>query len=201
MKFIKRLFPTRKRPPADDYEQWWNARLAAMVVILGPPEDFVHHAPQPLYLGGFADVLEFRHYIPGFAYVTSDLIGESQQHKSRLGNYELIICTREKSEWAPNIISRLAKYTLEAALQPGDTMDLGDAVSEGSTISALIFAEPEVKNNQFDVGGLKAGLLLCIGITTEELNVCHQQGSDVILKKLKEQGIFPYTDLRRKTVK
>jgi hypothetical protein len=95
----------------------------------------------------------------------------------------------------------LAKYTLEAALQPGDTMDLGDAVPEGSTIGALIFAEPDVKNNQFDVRGLKAGLLLCIGITMEELNVCQQQGSDVILKKLKEQGIFPYTDLRRKTVK
>jgi len=40
-----------------------------------------------------------------------------------------------------------------------------------------------------------------VGITADELKVCQQEGSDEIVKKLKEQGIFPYTDLRRKTMK
>jgi hypothetical protein len=201
VKSIKRLFSRRKKLSDYEYEEWWKSRKIALEAILGPCEDNVHHSAKPLYLGGHADVLEFHHYVPGRAYVTADLIGVSGQLQSLLGNYELIICTRESSSWAPNIVSKLAKYTLDEPIQPGDIMDLGDAAPEGSNITGLLFTEPDLKNNVFDVRGIKGGLLLCIGITAEELIICQQRRSNELIRQLKEQEIFPYTDLARRTVR
>src|SRR5947208_337975 len=81
-----------------------------------------------------------------------------------MGNYELMICHRDQEDWGPNIISRLAYYTLETKIDPGETMDLGEAAPEGSTIAALLFF-PYAK---FTVRRRKAGLLLCMGITKDE---------------------------------
>lgn len=204
MKWIKRFFGKKPDsvPHADgeSEDRWWNARMAALHAVLGPSEDMVFHALQPLYLGGFADVVEFRQHVPGSTYVTSDLIGESGQLPSSLGNYELMICTREKSDWAANIICKLAKYTLEAVLEPGQTMDIGPAAPKGSTVAAFLFAEPEIKTPRLTVNGLESGLLLCVGILPDELAVCMKEGSTRILELLKDKKVFPYTDLNRTSV-
>jgi len=204
MKWIDRILRKNPEPVepkkdgADD--DWWDVRLQALHAVLGPSEEMVFHALQPLYLGGFADVVEFRRYIPGNTYVTCDLIGESGQKTSSLGNYELMICTREKSDWAANIICKLAKYTLEAVLEPSETMDIGPAAPAGSTVAAFLFAEPEIRTPRLTVKGIDCGLLLCIGILPDELAVCQKEGSAKVLQLLKQRQIFPYTDLQRKSV-
>lgn len=204
MNWIKRFFGRRTQPvpevDGESADRWWNPRMAALQAVLGPSEDMVFHAIQPLFLGGFADVVEFRQYVTGSTYVTSDLIGESGQLPSSLGNYELMICAREKSDWAANIICKLAKYTLEAVLEPGQTMDIGTATPKGSSVTAFLFAEPEVRNTRLTVNGLESGLLLCIGILPDELDVCMKEGSTRILALLKEKNVFPFTDLNRTSV-
>lgn len=95
----------------------WDARQCALSAILGPTTGRVLHAVIPLELGGSADVLEFPQHLPGATFVTADLTGpSSEQLESSLGQYELMICTRTHEGWAPNLISRLAKYTLDAVL-------------------------------------------------------------------------------------
>ncbi len=203
MNWIKRLFGMTDGKKAGEElqaDKWWDVRMAALQSILGPSEDMVFHAVQPLFLGGFADVVEFRKCVNGSAYVTSDLIGENGQQPNVLGNYELMICTREKSDWAANVISRLAKYTLEAVLEPGQTMDIGTAVPAGSTVSAFMFSEPEVKQNKLNVNGVECGLLLCIGILPDELAACMSGRTEEVLSLLKQRAIFPFTDLKRASV-
>ena len=118
--------------------------------------------------GGVADIVYFKNHLDGVVSVTSDLIGQKDQVQNDLGNYELMICHRDDEDWGANIISRLAYYTLDAKLNPGETMDIAEAVPEGSTISAFLF----FGYGKFKVRSSKAGLLLCLGITADELEHC-----------------------------
>jgi len=47
------------------------------------------------------------------------------------------------------------------------------------------------------VRGRKAGLLLCIGITADELAACRKGRNVEVEQALKEAGVYPYTDLHR----
>ena len=182
------------------WEETWNARLLVLEELLGEQEPIVYHSRTPFYLGGDADVLLFRRYVDGFAYVTADLTGDtsSWQIPSRIGNYELMICTRQEAEWAPNLISRLARYTLEAPLNPGDTMDFD--MFGRSEIQALLFTQPEISRPQFEVRGQECGLLLCIGVTQAEVAASQVLGSVEVIKRLKEAAVFPFTDLERSSL-
>jgi hypothetical protein len=179
----------------------WDAREKELVSLLGPTTGMVYHATVPFELGGFADVLEFRRFVGGSTYVTADLTGpDSDQIPSSLGQYELMVCTRDTAAWAPRLISRLAKYTTEAVLEPGQTMDIASALPEDSGIAALLFAEPDVPRKEFHVLGKRSALLLCLGITGAELQACFAGHATHVVRSLRTAGIFPFTDLRRSSV-
>lgn len=186
----------------DDWELWWDNRLVALQKILGPSSDRVRHSLIPFALlpelGGAADILYFENHIPGTAVVTAELMGCEDQIRNELGMYELLICHRGKEEvdWGADLISRLAAYTLEAELNPGETMDLGPIAPTDSKIVALLFVEYA----RVEVLNQACGLLLCLGITKEELQACRTGRTDELLVKLKEADVFPYTDLKRDAV-
>lgn len=184
----------------DEHEYWWAARLRALEKIYGKASKVVGHAAVPFYLGaeagGAADVMYFRNHVPGVLTVTAELIGSEEQVRSTLGNYELAICHRDAETWGPNLISRLAHHTLESPLEPGETMDIGPIAPEGSGIAALLFES----YGRFEVEGRKAGVLLCIGITEEELKWCLRGKSAEIVQHLKARSIFPFTEFGRQSV-
>ena len=180
----------------NDWQKTWDARLAALEHELGKSDDKIATSPVPIYLGGGADVLTFKKHVDGVAYVTAGLIGDDSQKKTPLGQYELMMCFRSANDWAPSLLSRLAPYTFDAALNPGETMDFGPAMPENSSIAALLF----VSYRQFKVDDANAGILLCIGITDSELAHCRTNGSDAVLAALKENGVFPFTDTQRKSL-
>ncbi|MFZ5824681.1 MAG: suppressor of fused domain protein [Bacillota bacterium] len=180
---------------------WWDARLSAIESLLGKSEELVGHAPIPFELGpeegGAADVIYFKEGIPGVVAVTAELIGRDDQVPNALGNYELAICHRDADDvWGPDLISRLAYYTLEAELNPGETMEIGPAAPDGATITALMFTA----FGRFQVRDRAAGLLLCIGITADELDACMNGEQERVEAALKASGVFPYTDLYRPSV-
>jgi hypothetical protein len=107
-------------------------------------------------------------------------------------DYELMICVKQELSKAADLVSKLASYTCEAELEPGETMDIGEFFGD-STLRALLFAHLKEPPPHFEFLGREYGLLLCIGITAEELAFCHANGSDRLLALLREQGVFPYT--------
>ncbi len=184
----------------DEWQEVWNARIAALTPILGKPADTVLHSLIPFQFGGAADVLPFPDFTPGVTYVTAELTGEDVgQRPSTLGNYELMICARQELPEAGDLISNLARYTCEAELEPGETMDIetffGDA-----TIRALLFTHPREQAVHFEFLGRRYGLLLCLGITAEELAFKQRHGPDRLLALLKQHGVFPYTTPSRPSV-
>jgi hypothetical protein len=141
----------------DEWGEWWDARVAAIEQVLGPSHDMVGHAPIPFDLGadigGAADIIWFKHHLDGVVSVASELIGNDEQIQNSLGNYELMICHRDDEQWGGDVISQLVYYTLQAKLNPGDTMDIGSAVPDDSTIAAFLF----IKYATFTVRDRAAG--------------------------------------------
>ena len=184
---------------SDEDDEWkvlWDARLAALEKLLGKSEENILTSMMPVYLGGAADVVTFADHVEGFAYVTAGLVGSDGQKATDLGEYELMICSREANSWMPSLVSRLSSYTMQTALKAGDTMNIGPAMPADSTIAALLF----VPYAEIQVLERDAGVLLCIGITQAELNHCRVNGPTQMLEKLKSDGIFPFTDPQRDSV-
>ena len=184
----------------DDWEEWWEARTAALEGVLGPSDELVGHSVVPFDLGveagGAADVLFFRSHVPGVVTVTAELIGNDDQVPNDQGAYELMICERGDSGWGASFISRLAYYTLEARLNPGETMDVAPALPEGSNLAAILLLDYA----RFTVRGRRAGLLLCLGITADERAACRQGRKAEVESALRSAGVFPFTDHGRKSV-
>lgn len=189
---------------SDDVDGF-DERLAAMQRVFGKSADIVLHAVVPFEfgsdLGGRADVVQFHDHINGVIYVTCDLLGNTKQVANSLGTYELAIChryneERYKEDWGPEIIAALAYYTLDAQVEAGHTMDIGSSASKESLISAFLFDEFAA----FDFRGQPAGVLLCIGITADELSACRHGQGHRVLGALKSKGVYPFTDMGRRSV-
>jgi len=184
---------------SDDID-WFGERLAAMEKAFGSSADVVLHAIVPFDFGfdagGRADVVQFKDRIDGTIYATCDLMGRRDQIANALGTYELAICHRSHEDWGVAVISALAYYTLDARVDPGQTMDLGPSAPKGSRITAFLF-DPLAS---IEVMGQRAGVLLCIGITSDELAACRRGMHERVLAALKAEGAYPFTDLDRHSV-
>lgn len=192
--------PDNPQTQNDEWQKIWDARIEALSPILGKPADTVLHAIVPFELGGSADVLPFPDYTLGVTYVTAEMTGEDVgQRPTTLGNYELMICARQELQKAGDLISKLARYTCEAQLEPGETMDLATFFGD-STIRALLFTYPREQAVHFEFLGQRYGLLLCIGITADELAFKQAHGSESLLALLRQHAVFPYTTPDRPSV-
>jgi hypothetical protein len=126
-------------------------------------------------------------------YVTAELTGDDVGQKpNSLGNYELMICAEKENDLAVGLISKLARYTCDAKLEAGQTMDIG-AYFKDASLRALLFAHPDDEPLYFDFLGQRYGLLLCIGITADELAFARLHGSAWLLESLKRHSVFPFT--------
>ena len=180
----------------DDRQRTWDARQTALEGVLGKSDGRVLHAAVPFNLGGQADVLVFRNHIPGQVAATCELLGEPSQKQNALGTFELAVAQREDHDWGPSVISHLARYTCERKVGLGNTMDLGANFPKRSTMAGLLFAA----YGRFEYGGTKAGILLCIAITRQEMEVCQAGQTKQVFAALKSSGVYPYSDLFRASV-
>lgn len=199
------MFPLLRRfftpaAEADARQKLDAARLIALEGVLGKSDGTLYRPTRPMRRMGCASVLRFRNYVNGVTYATSELIGNERQVPNRWGHYELMICTPDENSWAPQLICRLAPYTYENTLQPGDTMDLSDVGRTDTRFKALLFCRPDPPAESFNVFGTPAGLLLMIAITDSEFAACKSFGSGVVLRKLRDAEVYPFSDMKRASV-
>lgn len=191
------LNPFARWKRAKQWGRLWDARTGVLESLYGPSDDLVGHASVPFDQGGQADILFFSEHIPGKLAVTCEMLGRADQLKNSLGTYELAIAHRSDDEfWGAEVAALLARYTTEAVLEPGETMDIADATPVGSTIRGLAFVD--YGRSQFD--GQPCGVLLCIGITDSELSACLVGRMDELMAALTSAEVYPYTDLSRDSV-
>ena len=89
---------------------------------------------------------------------------------------ELALCQREDDPWAFDALRRLLRRSRFRTIKSGEILD-----------------EFLLEHYGTVAGG---EVLLAVGITEEEREMCVESGSSVVLEKLRGAGIFPFTDER-----
>jgi hypothetical protein len=202
----------------EEYERDYELKKVALERILGPMHNTVGHAIIPFHVGGAVDMYYFPKTIPGTAFVTMELIEPdgSGPKPNRIGTYELIAFTKLKisGNLAPKdpkqmtpfnkiernmcgILTRVGFYSYDAVLNPGDTSEIP---WEKSETNCLIFDEYKKDGVDFEINGKRHCLLLCIEVFKSEMEYAMKNSSAPVLKKLKEKGYYPYSDLDREPV-
>ncbi len=175
------------------FEEVWDERLNGMKQFFGESDNTVLHGTIPFFLGqemgGSPDVVQFSNFTDGILYVTSELIGHEEQVPNSQGQYELAIVHPPDEEWGINIICQLAYYTLENPIEDLETMDIGSATPDDSTIEGFLFRQ--IAN--FEFFGNPANVICCVGITRDELKFKHDYGSAALVERMGKN--FYLTDL------
>lgn len=112
------------------------------------------------------DILVFREHIVGGTLYVTATGGAS----------ELAICQREDDPWAFEVLHRLLFRCRWHHVKSGEVID-GFILDHYGAVT----------------GG---EVLLAVGITEEEREMCVKSGSSIVLEKLRGAGIFPFTEER-----
>lgn len=78
-------------------------------------------------------------------------------------------------------------------------MDIGPALPQPTNLAAFLF----LPYASITVEGARAGILLCLGITSDELAFIRQaeEGrTSELVSLLKQSNVYPFTDLSRSSV-
>jgi len=216
--WLKKLVGRKKDFTAEEYERYNELKEHGLESVLGPMHNVVGHALIPFAVGGFVDMYYFCNALEGTAFVTMELIepdGTGPVANS-LGTYELIAATRKKYSITPagdhkgnhtdfekigndvcGFLTCIGHYSRETKIEPGETCELPEKDGE---ITYLLFDEYATNEKPFKIGDRRHGLLLCIQIFKSECDFARQNGGAALIAKLKEKGVYPYSDMDRKPV-
>jgi hypothetical protein len=228
LRCLKRIWPFgRKKFTEERWQVHYEAKKNSLERILKKMDDVVGHAIIPFAIGGALDMYYFSNLIPGTVFASMELINPDGKgpKPNRLGTYEVITCTRKTYTSIPkethkqriarienggatefekverqmcSIMTRIGYYSMTAVLQPKDTAELPN--KEGEPYDCIFFDEFDTKEIPFEVEGRRHGLLLCVQVHPTELQYAREHGTDKLIEKLMDAGIYPYSDLDREPV-
>lgn len=224
---LKRLVGLGRR---EDGPVWfddalYNAKLAAFESRLGKSADEVMAAIIGWGMGGPVDLWIFPNHSTGTFFTTMQLAvpgDRNGQLRNSMGRFELAAATRHAVERSPEpqddqepqerqftafeqamfdirtMLSNIAYYSFDAVLEPNETGELPADNDEDSiylVMDSLIGADDPVQ-----VNGEGIGILMCIRVHQSELEFARESGTTKLIKRLKEAGHYPYSDLDRQPV-
>lgn len=196
----------------EEYDRDYELKDKGIEHILGKSYNIVGHAIIPFDVGGAVDMYYFTKHIPGTGFATMELLdpnGNGPKPNS-LGTYELVAFTKEpynahEEKTAFSVIERkicsyftnIANFGKDATLNPGDTIEIPVNDTESRY---LVFDHYTPDSKKFMIGDREHHLLLCMEIFRDESDYARAKGSNELFTLLKQKGIYPYSDLNRKSV-
>ena len=113
------------------------------------------------------------------------------------GPYEYAFAHRDpKQTFGVGLISKLAVYSDDELVEPGNTMDLPRQASPRRTrLRGLLFSDFGRLDDP-----LGTGVLLVVGLTHDELDRAKFGDSSEIDALLRTRDDYPYTDWRRRSL-
>lgn len=217
MSILKKLYgkkDTKKDFTQEEYDKNYELKMAGLEYVLGKSHNLVGHAIIPFEVGGAVDMYYFPNGIKGTGFATMELLRPDGTGPipNRLGTYELVAFTKldyvqDTVETDPfNLIERhicgiltsIGFYSSQAKLEPLETCEVPQ--NEGEPNLCLIFDEYKPDGKEFKIGDKKHGLLLVMEVYKDEMEFAMVNGSGKLIKKLKDKGYYPYSDLNRESV-
>ncbi len=195
-------------------QKWYDHKSALMEASLGKEHDMVMHAIIPYAIGGALDLYYYPNGVPGTAIATKELAESPNEGPSNdmYRSYELVMFTKHRLDLdAANdmntpfgrahrnintILNLIARYSAQAKLNPNETCEF-PAGMEDVGGKCLIFDgyachSDEVVEN--------FGLLALIEVFRSEMEYARKHGGAKLIKRLKDKGYYPYSDLDRQPV-
>ena len=129
------------------------------------------------------------------SYVSCELALRNEQIPASCGRYE-ILTTANNEEWVRSVLTDIGRMTLEVGFDDGHTLDITSWTGKDVSIRGIVF---EVYTTT-SISSITYGVMRCHGVTIDELEYARQSGSSNLLKKLKERGIYPKTDINRTSI-
>lgn len=194
-------------------QQWYERKSALMEASLGEEHKWVSHALIPYYLGGGLDLYYYPNGLPGTAIATKELseFFNKGSTNDTYRSYELVMFTRHRLDLDTKdkntefgrahanisaILNLIARYSVEATLNPGDTCEFPtDMECVGG--KCLIFDGYACHSDDL---AKNFGLLVIIEIFHSEMEYACRHGGARLIKRLKNKGYYPYSDLERDPV-
>lgn len=223
MNFIKKMFGKKNKEveiAEEQYNEFYQLKERGMTNVLGEMYDLVGHAIIPFQIGGDVDMYYFPNAIEGTAFATMELIEYENKGPipNRNGMYELVAFSKHKINKTVNeitkensnnqfdkierricgIFTNIGNYSYQAKLEPGETCEIPQ--DEGKANICLIFDEYKKNNAEFKINDRRHGLLVCIEIFKSEMEYAMKHGSVELIKRLEQEGYYPYSDLDRESV-
>ncbi|WP_430817144.1 hypothetical protein [Carboxylicivirga sp. RSCT41] len=217
MNILKKLFGKKETPKEftdEEYENDYELKMSGLEAVLGKSHTLVGHAIIPFDIGGAVDMYYFPNGIEGTGFATMELLKPDGKGPipNELGTYELVAFTKQDYvqdtiETHPfnqierrmcGILTGIGFYSFDAKLEPLDTCEMPQG--EGEPNLCLIFDEYNPNGQEFKIGDRKHGLLLIMEVHRDEMEFARSNGTKELIKKLKEKGAYPYSDLDRASV-
>lgn len=186
-----------------------------MAQALGKEHDMVMHALIPYEVGGGLDLYYYPNKIKGTGIATKELTFACRDSSKNSVNdrYEIVMFTEQdlnldhakdentafgKEHANINaILSCIAPYSSQAELNPNETCEFpGDMDKVGG--KCLIFDSYETENGKMNEE--KFGIILIMEIFRDEMEFAMNNGGQALFEKLKEKGVYPYSNLNRPSV-
>jgi hypothetical protein len=195
-------------------QQWGDRKSSLMEASLGKEHDMVMHAIIPYAIGGGLDLYYYPNGVPGTAIATKELSELPNEGSSNdvYSCYELVMFTRhpldldaaqdEKTPFGKAhstinaILNCVAPYSAQATLNPNETCEF-PADMEGVGGKCLVFDGYAVHSDDMVD---RFGLLAIIEVFRSEMDYARKHGGAELIKRLKQKGCYPYSDLDRKPV-
>ncbi|MFL5244506.1 MAG: hypothetical protein ACJ8FY_20595 [Gemmataceae bacterium] len=196
-------------------EEWDDEKSRLLEKTLGKEHDMVMHALIPYHIGGSLDLYYYPNGIHGTAVATKELSEMSNESSSNAisRSYELEMFTKHrlslddaKDETTAfgrahsninAVLNLIARYSETAKLNPNDTCEFPEDM-EVVGGKCLIF--DGYARWHSDHRGKDFGLLAVIEIFRSEMDYAREEGGKNLIKRLKESGFYPYSDLDREPV-
>ncbi len=217
MNMFKKLFgkkESEEETTNEEYEKDYELKMTGLETVLGKSHNHVGHAVIPFEIGGAVDMYYFPNGIKGTGFATMELLQPDGKGPvpNRMGTYELVAFTNKDivdgiNEETPynrierricGIFTGIGNYSSQAKLEPLDTCELPQGDDEPNI--CLIFDEYKPDGKEFKVGDRTHGLLLILEVHRDEMEFAMENGTGELIKKLKEKGFYPYSDMDRESV-
>jgi suppressor of fused protein SUFU len=128
-------------------------------------------------------------------YVTCELACYTNQRPSPVGPFEILLTTNDQG-WAQTVLSALGRLSFDDELDQGHSVNVGRIVGAGASLQGVIFERFSTTR----IGPRHYSILRAIGITRAEMEWCLRFSPVALVKRYKQAGIYPNSDVRRASV-
>jgi hypothetical protein len=195
-------------------QEWDERKSRLMEASLGKEHDMVMHAIIPYHIGGGLDLYYYPNGLPGTAVATKELTELPNEGPSNdvYRSYELVMFTRHpldldaaKDERTPfgrahatinAVLNLIARYSAQARLNPNETCEFPAGMQRVGG-KCLVFDGYACHSDEV---ADRFGLLALIEVFRSEMDYARKHGGAELLKRLKDAGHYPYSDLDREPV-